>query len=73
MEAKKYKQSEGRWSLFRNLDKKTEESPEFSGTLTLNGVDYKLNGWVNEYGDRKYFAGTIRSAIPLAGDEDIPI
>jgi hypothetical protein len=33
-----------RGSLFKN-NKKTETDPEFSGTININGAEYRLAGW----------------------------
>lgn len=34
--------------LFRNNKKKSEKSPDFTGTVTVSGVQYWLSGWVKE-------------------------
>jgi len=49
-----------RWTLFRNVDKKNENSPEFSGKINIDGVEYLLNGWVKEGQNQKFFSGTVR-------------
>ena len=33
--------------LFKNIDKKKENSPDYSGKCNLNGIDYKIASWLN--------------------------
>lgn len=66
----KYEQQENRWSLFRNKEKKSDNSPEFSGTININGTIYKLTGWINEYSGGRYFSGTVRPDVD--NPDDIP-
>lgn len=64
---------ENRWSLFRNKEKQVEGSPDFSGSININGVVYKLNGWVSEYSGGRYFSGTVRPLLSTTSDDDIPL
>jgi hypothetical protein len=34
--------------LFRETDKKSEKSPDYTGKLTLGGEEYRLAGWIRE-------------------------
>ena len=34
--------------LFREQNKKSEKSPDFTGHLTIDGVRYRLAGWTRE-------------------------
>lgn len=36
---------EGFGALFTNTTKQNEKSPDFSGSITLNGKEIKLSGW----------------------------
>ena len=31
--------------LFQNYDKKTDKSPDYSGSLNVGGIDFNLAGW----------------------------
>ena len=33
--------------LFKNIDKKKENSPDYNGKANLNGIDYKIASWLN--------------------------
>ena len=33
--------------LFKNIDKKKENGPDYSGKCNLNGIDYKIASWLN--------------------------
>ena len=39
---------DGSGALFRETDKKSDKSPDYTGSLTLGGVKYRLAGWVRE-------------------------
>lgn len=44
-------------SLFKNDKMKNENSPQYNGTVNIDGVEYWQSAWVNEMKDgRKYFA-----------------
>ena len=44
-------------SLFKNDKMKHEKSPQYTGTVNIDGVDYYQSAWVNETKDgRKYFS-----------------
>ncbi len=49
-----------RWTLFRNSEKKNDKSPDFSGEVDIDGVLYRLNGWVQEGKNGRFFSGSIR-------------
>lgn len=38
---------EGTGAIFRNKDKKTEKSPDYTGSITLNGQEVKLSCWLS--------------------------
>lgn len=45
-------------ALFRNDKRETEKHPEYTGKITIEGVEYYLSAWVNESArtGQKYFA-----------------
>ena len=45
-------------ALFRNDKKATEQHPDYTGNITIEGKDYYLSAWVNESArtGQKYFA-----------------
>lgn len=44
-------------ALFRNEKRATEQHPEYTGKITIEGKDYYLSAWVNEMQNgQKYFA-----------------
>ncbi len=58
-----YEQKEGHWSIFKNNDKKNDNAPDYSGSVKVNGTEYKLAGWVRESSSgRKYVGGTLQPA-----------
>jgi len=44
-------------ALFRNDKKATEQHPDYTGNITIEGKEYYLSAWVNESRTgQKYFA-----------------
>ena len=44
-------------ALFRNDKRETEKHPEYTGKITIEGVEYYLSAWVNEMRNgQKYFS-----------------
>lgn len=52
--------------LFRNDKRETEKHPEYTGKITIEGVEYYLSAWVNESArtGQKYF--TLKAATKAA-------
>lgn len=72
MEAKKFDNT-NRWTLFRNTEKRTENSPDFTGELNVNGELFFLDGWVKEGKNQRFFSGTIKAKrSKTAIDADVP-
>lgn len=70
--AKKFDET-NRWKLFRNEEKRSENSPDFSGELNINGELYWMDGWVKEGQTKRFFSGTIKpKKNKTAIDEDVP-
>lgn len=40
--------------LFRNDRKETENHPDYTGTINIEGQEYWLSGWLNDKKGRKY-------------------
>jgi hypothetical protein len=53
-------------SLFRNdpSEKRTETSPEYSGTVMVGGVEMWINAWVKEGSKGKFFSLSFRPKNP---------
>ena len=56
-----------RWILSRNDRRDKDTSPEFTGTINIEGKEYWLNGWVREKkdGSGKFFSGTAKPKEPM--------
>ena len=76
MEATKKFDDTNRWVLFRNKEKKAENSPDYSGTVNIDGVEFLINGWVKEGETQKFFSGTVRPKTGIikniVPDLDVP-
>ena len=54
-------------ALFRNDKRETEKHPEYTGKITIEGVEYYLSAWVNEMRNgQKYFAIKAKAATAPA-------
>jgi hypothetical protein len=51
-----YTQKEGQGSLFRNDKKNNEKSPEYTGSIMINGRDMRLSAWVKESKSGKFLS-----------------
>ena len=40
-----YEQKENTGSLFQNKEKRSENFPDYSGSLRIDGVDWWISGW----------------------------
>ena len=40
--------------LFRNLDKRSDKSPDYTGTAMIDGVMYYVSAWTKEGGKGKF-------------------
>ena len=50
-----FEQMEGAGSLFRNTEKLSDRSPDYSGSIKVRGQVLKLAGWIKESKDGKKF------------------
>ena len=55
-----YTPKEGSGSLFKNDRKTTENHPDYSGTIMVNGKEHWLSAWVKEGKKGKFFSGVLR-------------
>lgn len=44
-------------SIFKNEDKKSEKSPDYSGNLEINGVKFRVALWVKQAKNGKAYLG----------------
>jgi hypothetical protein len=65
--------NEGKLTLFPNDKGGNEKRPDYRGTFTLNGVDYKVSLWerTSQNGGKRYISGPIEAA-QAKPDECLP-
>lgn len=61
-----YQPKEGSGSLFKNDRKTTDNHPDYTGTIMVNGKEHWLSGWVKEGKKGKFFSVSI-------GKEKLPV
>ena len=51
-----------RGALFKNDDRKSDSAPEYTGTLNVDGKEYRLSAWVKESTNtgRKFFSMSVQ-------------
>tara|TARA_R110002020_G_scaffold200357_8_gene402538 strand:+ start:4306 stop:4533 length:228 start_codon:yes stop_codon:yes gene_type:complete len=67
-------------ALFRNEDKKSENHPDYSGTVTIGGKEMWISGWINESKSGKQYMklsfrlkdNEPKVAAPVDLDEEVP-
>ena len=70
-------------ALFKAREKRSSKSPDYTGRLVVNGVEYTLSGWVRtpKDGGEKYIGLSVRErseqrertdsrSVPAADDDD---
>jgi hypothetical protein len=50
------KQRENSGALFRNNKKNSEQSPDYTGSATVSGVEYRLSAWIKEGNAGKFMS-----------------
>jgi len=64
-----------RGALFRNEQRKTEKHPDYTGTIDIEGVEYRLAGWVRESKQGRKFLSLAATRVEdqrRDDDDDIP-
>ena len=51
-----YEQKDGQGSLFKNKRKETEKHPDYTGSITINGVECWLSAWIKEGKSGKFMS-----------------
>lgn len=49
-----------RGALFKNDKRTSERSPEYNGSINVNGVDYWISGWIKEGQKGKFFSLSVQ-------------
>jgi hypothetical protein len=56
-------------AIFKNADKKSEKSPDYSGSLEINGVKYRTALWLKQSKSGTAFLGGL---VELAEEKQAP-
>lgn len=72
-----YTPKEGNGSLFKNDRKTTENHPDYTGSIMVNGKEHWFSAWVKEGQKGKYFSCSIgKEKQPIgfreAGADELP-
>jgi hypothetical protein len=47
-------------ALFKTTDKKDEKFPDYGGSITVNGVEYWINGWIKDGKSGKFMSLSVK-------------
>jgi hypothetical protein len=65
-----FETKDGQGALFKNDRKEKPAHPDYRGDLRVEGIDFKLAGWVKETRDGRKFLSL--SAMPKEAQRPIP-
>ena len=65
-----YTPKEGSGSLFKNTRKTTDNHPDYTGSIMLNGREHWLSAWVKEGKSGKFFSLSFQEPWKPAGEPD---
>lgn len=49
-----------RWTLDKNSRKEKDTHPDYKGSLNVNGVDYWIDGWIQDGANGKFISGSLK-------------
>lgn len=55
-----YELRDGQGSLFRNERKDRENSPDYTGTIKVNGQEFYMSAWLKEGNGKKFFSISLK-------------
>jgi hypothetical protein len=64
-----YQMQEGQFTLFKN-NKTTNNAPEYTGEIMVNGKKMRLAAWVKEGKSGKFFSGKMSEPMQQRQQED---
>ena len=64
-----YTMQEGQFTLFKN-NKTTNNGPEYTGEIMVNGKKMRLAAWVKEGKNGKFFSGKMSEPLVKRADVD---
>jgi hypothetical protein len=71
------------FALFKNDKGDNPKRPDYTGNLNVDGIEFRVSGWVREGAKGKFISGTVqlkdnnsagatRGAAVEGADEDVP-
>ena len=54
-----YEKKHGDFSLNKNSNKKSEKSPDYLGSILLDGVEYNMSAWIKDGPYGKWIGGSV--------------
>jgi hypothetical protein len=64
-----YTMQEGQFTLFKNT-RTTNNAPEYTGEIMVNGKKMRLAAWVKEGKSGKFFSGKMSEPLPPRTQDD---
>jgi len=56
-----FEQKDNSGALFMNVEKRTENSPDYSGSIRIDGADWAISGWKkNSKNGRSYLSLSVK-------------
>jgi len=70
------------FALFKNDQGDNPKRPNYTGNMNVDGIEFRISGWIRESANGKFISGTVQLKEPKAetrsgpaaegADEDVP-
>ena len=64
------------FALFKNLKGDNPKRPDYTGNLNVDGIEFRISGWIREGQNGKFISGQVQLKEPKKSEatteEDVP-
>ena len=56
------------FALFKNDKGENPKRPDYTGKMNVDGIGFKISGWINEGANGKFIAGQVQLVKEMPGE-----